>query len=509
DRGSEDSDNWGNLQNPGWDWEGLLPYFRKSSAFTPPSEDVAAEYGYTYEPGAYGTGPIQASYPPFQYPGQKLQWNAWLDLNISVSKEGADGTTTGHFWIPTNADPNTETRSYAMTKYYEPTEKRTNYHLLPGHKVREVVFGGLVAEGVTFEARDGGANKTIYTVKARKEIILAAGTFNSPLILQRSGVGPRELLERAGIEVKVDLPGVGQNLQDHGATLIAYAYGTDLEPNPTTSPGNATFIAEAQAEYDQNRTGKTAWPVFECLTNDETLGPLTVGLANSVVFLPLLDFYPNITALTSQIVAQDLSTFLPSTYDATLLAGFEAQKTILLASYQSNSSAMLELFFNGNPVNVVVLQKPLSRGIVTLNTSSPFSDPVVDPMTFMNPADLQIDLAMMRFARKWYAAPSMAPLNPFETVPGSSVVSDEDLIAAIRTYSIPSIGHGMGTNAMMPRELGGVVAPDLLVYGVKGVSVADASVIPLAPATHSCSTVYAIAEKAADIIKSRALKAEI
>jgi choline dehydrogenase-like flavoprotein len=93
---------------------------------------------------------------------------------------------------------------------------------LPGYKVREITFDNLTASGVTFEARND-TDKTITTVKARQEVILAAGAFNSPVILQRSGVGPKDLLKSAGVEVKLDLPGVGQNLQDHAATLIAYA----------------------------------------------------------------------------------------------------------------------------------------------------------------------------------------------------------------------------------------------------------------------------------------------
>lgn len=152
----------------------------------------------------------------------ELQWNAWLDLGINVSKEGAGGDAFGLFWIPTNADPKTETRSYAVNGYDAQAEPRKNYHLLPGYKVREILFDGLTASGITFEPRSG-TNKTITTVKAKQEVILAAGAFNSPVILQRSGVGPKDLLMSAGIDVKLDLPGVGQNLQDHAATLIDYA----------------------------------------------------------------------------------------------------------------------------------------------------------------------------------------------------------------------------------------------------------------------------------------------
>lgn len=203
--------------------------------------------------------------------GIELQLDAWLDLGIEVSKEGADGDAVGLFWIPTNADPKTETRSYAVTGYLDPALPRKNYHLLTGYKVREIVFDDLSVEGVTIEPSTG-TNKTITTIKAKQEVILAAGTFNSPIILQRSGVGPKDLLESAGIDVTVGLPGVGQNLQDHAATLINYLCRvvvkrllksanncvdlTDLQPNTATEASNATFAALAQAEYDQNKTGR-------------------------------------------------------------------------------------------------------------------------------------------------------------------------------------------------------------------------------------------------------------
>ncbi len=97
--------------------------------------------------------------------------------------------------------------------------------------------------------------------------------------------------------------------------------------------------------------------------------------------------------------------------------------------------------------------------------------------------------------RKWFQTPSQAPLTPVEIIPGYNVTSDADLISAIRVYSTPTIGHALGTCAMMPRELGGVVGADLKVWGVNGLSVVDASIMPLAPGTHLDATVYAIAEK--------------
>ncbi|KAG4441851.1 hypothetical protein IFR05_002652 [Cadophora sp. M221] len=488
DRGSaDDYDNWEKLHNPGWGWKGLLPYFQKSVTFTPPTVEQQENYGYTYDESAYGgNGPIHASYPLFQWPQQKLQWNAWLDLGIEPTKEGAGGEALGLFWIPSAMDPKNETRSYSKTGHYDPSSLRQNFHLLTGHQTREIVISNSRAQGITIQARDS-TDTTITTVSATSEVVMAAGAFGSPILLQMSGIGPKDLLESAGIECKVDLPGVGQNFQDHAATFMLYEYETNLEPNTQSTSTNAAFKAEVEAEYYKSRTG-----------------PMTVGYGNSVVFLPLPTIDANYETLISKLAAQDSIALLPPTYDTTLKAGYALQKTLLLASLASKKSAILEVFFNGDPSTVIVLQKPLSRGTVSINTTSPFSNPVIDPRVFTNPIDLEMDISMVKYVRKWFQAPSQAPLTPVEILPGSAVQSDEEITATIRQLSVPTLGHALGTCAMMPLELGGVVGPDLLVHRVLGLSVVDASIMPLAPATHLDATVYAVAEKAADLIKGRA-----
>lgn len=109
---------------------------------------------------------------------------------------------------------------------------------------------------------------------------------------------------------------------------------------------------------------------------------------------------------------------------------------------------------------------------------------------------------MIKFARKWFQTPSMAPLTPLELVPGAAVTTDEGLAAVIKASSYPSIGHPLGTCAMMPKALGGVVGTDLKVHGVGKLRIVDSSIMPLAPGTHLDTTVYAVAERAADLIKA-------
>lgn len=135
-------------------------------------------------------------------------------MDIPLPKEHASGDAVGRFWVPSSEHPVNRTRSYARFAYYDPIASRPNYHLLVGHKAEKLVLSATnEVEGVVFYQRDNSDEKV--TVKAKKEVILSAGAVHSPQLLQLSGVGPKAILEAAGIEVKHDLPGVGNNFQDH------------------------------------------------------------------------------------------------------------------------------------------------------------------------------------------------------------------------------------------------------------------------------------------------------
>lgn len=145
---------------------------------------------------------------------------------MDVPIDGANGNN-GLFWNPTSLDPDTFYRSYARTGHYDGIiDERSNFDVITRHKVRRVLFDDdLAATGLEFIARDPeeeGEDPEIQTVKARKEVIISAGTVHTPQVLQLSGIGPEDLLEEAGIEVLVDLPGVGQNFQDHAYLSLSY-----------------------------------------------------------------------------------------------------------------------------------------------------------------------------------------------------------------------------------------------------------------------------------------------
>ncbi|KAK4692784.1 hypothetical protein P7C71_g4486, partial [Lecanoromycetidae sp. Uapishka_2] len=479
---AEDYDAWEKLGNPGWGWKGMLPYFKKSVTFSPPGKLLQEEYGATYDTdAAYGeNGPIQLSNPDWAWPGQKVQMAGWRELGIEQATEGAGGDAVGMFWVPRAQDPKKQTRSYAVTGHLDPALARENFDLLPGHRVTQILLSrSNRAEGVMIQRRGGNANSLI---RARKEVVLAAG-LHTPVIMQRSGIGPRKVLEKAGIDVRVELPGVGMNLQDHPAVGLAYGFKTDFPLNPGTI--NA---AQAQDEFRRTRSGPHS------------------GGHNVALFLPAASFLYNNSLLVQSMQTDDHIQFLPPIYEAdtTLSSGYHKQLSILAEAYASNRSTIMGTPIAGDSFSLLILQKPLSRGTITLDPSNPIDgDPLVDYGTLINPLDVGVMTAMMQFTRKWYRTDAMKRLSPIEHAPGADVTSDEDLEMYIRDHAESTIGHQSGTTAMMPLELGGVVGPDLLVYGVQGLSVVDASMIPLVPSTNLCATVYAVAEKAADLIKKR------
>lgn len=215
----------------------------KSENFTAPSASYATEANISYSDEVHGhSGPVQGSYPPYYFPGSGMficrylnnalttlwsvlmilenWWQAALDAGIAESTDPNSGSNTGVFFFPTLLDAATGTRSYARINHYERVkDSRPNYHILAEHTVGRVLFSGSRAVGVEYLASAGGNTSQ---VTATKEVLLAAGGVHTPQILQLSGVGPSDQLEKLGISTVSDLPGVGQNFQDHATLTISY-----------------------------------------------------------------------------------------------------------------------------------------------------------------------------------------------------------------------------------------------------------------------------------------------
>lgn len=211
----EDYDRWGQFfsNSSTWSWEGLLPYFKRALNFVPPFEDVTESSNITYDTSYWGnTSGVYTGWPSYQYPGTKVQLDAFREVEGAEFTPDSGSGRPGVYWFPQFMDPKNVSRSYAKTGHYDEI-KRDNYQLIPGSKVLQIEFNGTTATGVTFVSAKNSS--MITTVSASKEVIVAAGGVHSPQVLQRSGIGPQKLLSAANISTLVDLPGVGQNFQDH------------------------------------------------------------------------------------------------------------------------------------------------------------------------------------------------------------------------------------------------------------------------------------------------------
>jgi choline dehydrogenase-like flavoprotein len=413
--------------------------------------------------------------------------------DIPHSQEGF-ARPIGSFWTPNSIDNSTRERCHARKAYYDPVQKRPNLHLLPNTHVDEIIFkkgNKLAANGVKITSNTDSKKASVY---AKKEVIMAAGSVFTPHLLMLSGIGPKDVLSAANVKVKKDLPAVGSNFQDHPALYMTFELSNQTVPNldmllgPTPDPEYGARVAE---EYYANRTG-----------------PYTTTRGNALLFMPLKYFSNKYKEITALFMEQNATDYLPESYskNKALLKGFLKQRDILKKLYLSEDSAAGECTISPSGQTATAMQKPLSRGALTLNTTHPTANPIVVRNAFQNPVDMMVLAELTRWNRAhWTKSPVLQRYAPVELVPGPQYQTDAEIMdAGIKSGALnPTFAHPSGACPMMPEELGGCVDSKLRVYGVENLRIVDASIMPLIPAAHLQATVYAVAEKAADIIKGR------
>lgn len=483
---AEDYDRWGQLfsNSSSWSWAGLLPYFKKALNFVPPDEAVTKSAGITYNTAYWGnTSGVYAGWPSFQYPATTVVFNSYKGIPGVEFPDDSGSGKPGVYWYPTFMDPKLVTRSYARTGHYlNVKDKRPNYELVTNAKVNKILFDGTKATGITFVPTSGAA-RSATTVAARKEVILAAGAIHTPQILQLSGIGPAALLTSAKIPVLVDLPGVGQNFQDHPIVSATFQLrGLNVRPMQQELTSNREFRSWAEQVWAANRTG-----------------PYSIATGNAAAWLPLPVISKRAAELADRLEKQDHASYLPRNTHPTVSAGYKAQMLLLAAAMRRNDTAFYNAVISGGPANGIIVDlHPLSRGTVNIDPANPETrEPIVDYRALANPVDVAVIADIIRFARRSHMEnPMVNPtLRPTELAPGERVTSEEALASYIAETLNPSEYHPVGTAAMMPRELGGVVDENLRVYGVQNLRVVDGSMMPTLPGANTCQTVYAVAEK--------------
>ncbi|RWA05340.1 hypothetical protein EKO27_g9765 [Xylaria grammica] len=459
-------------------------------AFSPPGDAVAKSVNITWDTSYWGnSSSVHTSWPRFQWPALEAQAEAFKDIpGVEFPPDSGSGKA-GVYWFPTFMDPEEVERSYARTGHFDGLNG-TKFDILTESKVTKILLDDGVATGVSFEQKAGNRT-TIVTVKANKEVIVAAGAIHSPQLLQQSGIGPSALLEAAGIDTIVDLPGVGQNFQDHPMVFTGVVLQNfSVHPNPTDMYSNQNFSAWAQELWRANKTG-----------------PYSLGVGNVAAWLGMPVIAPDtFEAIASKLEKLDFATSLPKGTHPTVLAGYEAQMKNMATAIRSPNTAFYNHVLTGAASSGTIVDlHPLSRGTVNINTTDPSkSEPVVDYRALTNPVDLDIMVEIIRFTRRYYFETRLQHLGPRQLQPPDTVTEVEDLKAFLSQSVNPSYFHPVGTCAMMPRKLGGVVDEQLKVYGVERLRVVDASIMPVLVGANTCQTTYAIAEKAADLIKADA-----
>ena len=421
----EDYDHWAQLGNDDWAYEDVLRYFKKAEH----NERGPSEY--------HGTGGPR-NVADLQSPNELSE--AFVEAGQAVGLPHNEDFNAGEqsgvgLHQVTQKDGE---RHSAADAYLKPVLDRENLTAVTGAQVTRVRFDGREAVGVEY-VRDGNAE----TADASEEVVLSAGAINSPQLLLLSGIGPADHLTDNDVSVVHELPGVGQNLQDHLQVKVNYAC-----EKPVSLEG-----------------ADTLWNLLKYLLLKR--GPLTSNIAEAGGFTSVSegDERPDIQFHFGPSYSVDHGFDNPDGH------GFWLGTTRL---------------------------RPDSRGRVALDSADPFDEPVIDPQYLTEGDDLEILLEGLKLTREILQSEPFDQYRGEEILPGADVQSDEQLRAHIRERAA-TLYHPVGTCKMGDGEMA-VVDERLAVHGVDKLRVVDASIMPTITSGNTDAPTTMIAEKAADYI---------
>lgn len=451
-------------------FDSVLPYYEKSATFTPPNYSKRfTNSTLNYDPSVFDNalkGPLQVSYPNWASPFASWCQKGLSAIGITPNDGFNSGSLFGSMWYTSTINPTGEIRSSSQTAFLSQQIKNSRLQVYTRTLAKRILFDkSKRATGVIVTS-----NSSTYTLTARKEIILSAGAFQSPQLLMVSGIGPLDTLEQYGIPLVSNLPGVGQNMWDN--LIFGPSYRVNVVTDSLLSQ-NPAYAAQVQAQYTQNQSGPltyaAGYAAFEKLPDRSTLSASTNA---SLSYFP--SDWPEVS-----YVPVDVYTGYPS----------------------QPATFMLHDGFSYGSI-VAVLIAPLSRGNVTIASVDTSDLPVISPNWLSHPADVQVAIAGFKRARQIFQNIPGVTIGP-EKLPGPAVQTDEDILAFIQ-QSASQLYHASATCAMGKAGDGNAVVDSRArVFGVSGLRVVDASAFPFLPPGLPQSTVYMLAEKIADDIKSR------
>ncbi|KAK2758084.1 choline dehydrogenase [Colletotrichum kahawae] len=472
---AEEYDSWEALGNAGWNWETMIAAMKKSENFTGINTNT---YG---SEGVGDSGPVKAVINRI-IPEHQETWIPTMNtLGIKTNLESLGGNPLGVMYQPSSIDATHYNRSYSANAYVPIAG--SNLDILSDTTVvkvnLELVGDEQQATGVTLQ--DGTV------IAANREIILSAGSIQSPGLLELSGIGQASVLKSSGIAQVIDLPGVGENLQDHLRIQSSY----QLKPEYTSFDilrSNTTYAAEQLALwnagevslYDYTGSGYTFTTWAQALGNDSQMVALAkeaAGKDPSTVDAKKLEFMTNPAIPQLEVIFSD---------------GYTGVK-----GYPASTSP---LFGKGFLTLIAAIMHPMSRGNIHIKPADTTGKPIINPNYFAHEHDLEAAIQAIKYCRKIATTEPMASIWESEYEPGLDVVQTDEQWKEFALNTTLSIFHPVGTCSMLPKEDGGVVDANLKVYGTSNLRVVDASVIPLLVSAHVQTAVYGIAEIAAERI---------
>ena len=432
-----DFDVWAQMGNRGWSYAEVLPYFKRNERRVGAGDDR-----FRGREGRYSIGDLTWEHP---------LCDAFMDGAVSEGiprnpdYNGASQEGVGFFQRSIHQGK----RVSSARAYLHPVMGRSNLEVRTKAYAVKLLFDGKRVVGVRYF--QGGEYKDVL---ARREVILSGGTFNSPQLLQLSGVGDPELLQSMGIEVAHALPGVGENLRDHYPIRM------------TARVNNVTTINE------RARGLPLLWEIAKYFSAGKgilTLQPTLVAC-----------FWKSDESLESGDLQM---TFTPASYAEGVQSQLDSQPGMTIAVWQ---------------------QRPESRGYVRIRNNDPFQKPAIQPNYLADEMDQRVIVGGIKLGRKLFRTPALAPYFEGELSPGDDVQTDDEILNYARGRGTTAF-HPMGTCRMGPNtDATAVVDHELRVHGLAGLRVADASIMPTMPSANTNASSLMIGEKAADMILGKA-----